>query len=123
MAQPGALKLGLAICVDLRYPMIFQDYVKQGVNIISVSSAFTKPTGKAHWHTLVRARAIECQCFLVAPAQWGDHNDKISTYGHSLIVDPWGDILADAKEGEKLITAELNLDKIEEVRDAVKVFT
>jgi predicted amidohydrolase len=89
--------------------------------VLSISSAFTVPTGKAHWHTLVRARAIENQCYVIASAQWGRHNEKISTFGHSLIVDPWGEILADAGEGEKIIMADLELEKIESIRARLNV--
>ena len=115
-------KLGMSICFDLRFPELYQNYVRQGAQVMTISSAFTKPTGEAHWHILVRARAIECQCFVVATGQWGQHNEKVSTYGHSLIVGPWGEILADAGEGEKLITADIDLDQIELVRKSVKVF-
>lgn len=121
MIKAGALKIGLSICFDLRFPEIYKNYALLGANLMTIPAAFTEPTGKAHWHTLIRARAIECQCFVVAPAQWGKHNDRISTYGHSLIVDPWGEVLADAGKGEKLITAEINLDRIDEVRKSVKV--
>lgn len=115
-------KVGMSICFDLRFPEMYREYSRNhGCNILSISSAFTKPTGKAHWHTLCRARAIENQCYVVAANQWGVHNDKISTYGHSLIIDPWGEILADAGEGEKLITAEINIDRINEVRSRLTV--
>lgn len=114
--------IGLGICFDLRYPEMARDYVKKGAKLLTFSSAFTVPTGKAHWHTLVRARAIENQCFVVACAQWGRHNDRIQTYGHSLVVDPWGEILVDAKEGEGLHFAELDFNRVDEVRSAVKVF-
>jgi predicted amidohydrolase len=122
IVMAGQLKIGLGICFDLRFPEMWREYAYQGVNTLSISSAFTVPTGKAHWHTLVRARAIENQCFVIAAAQWGRHNDRIQTFGHSLIIDPWGEILADGLEGEKLLTAELNLSKIETVRKSVKVF-
>ena len=118
----GAFKLGLSVCFDLRFPMLYQDYVKQGAQVMTISSAFTRPTGAAHWHTLVRARAIETQSFVVACGQWGQHNERISTYGHSLIVGPWGEILSDAGEGEKLIFADIDLTEIETVRASVKVF-
>lgn len=114
-------KLGLSICFDLRFPELFRSYSFAGAEILSISSAFTVPTGKAHWHTLVRARAIENQCYVVAAAQWGVHNEKISTYGHSLIVDPWGEILADAGEGEKVIYAEVDREKLESVRGRLNV--
>jgi predicted amidohydrolase len=114
-------KLGLSICFDLRFPELFRWYSYQGANVLSVSSAFTVPTGKAHWHTLLRARAIENQCYVVASAQWGKHNERISTYGHSLIVDPWGEVLVDAGEGEKIIFADLDLNKLEQVRSRLNV--
>lgn len=114
--------IGLGICFDLRYPEMARDYVHRGANLLTFSSAFTVPTGKAHWHTLVRARAIENQCFVVACAQWGKHNERIQTFGHSLVVDPWGEVLIDAKEGEGLHLLDLNFDRVEEVRSAVKVF-
>jgi predicted amidohydrolase len=113
------LKIGLGICFDVRFSSMAHDYRMNGANILTFSSAFTVPTGKAHWHTLCRARAIENQCFVIAPAQWGQNNERISTYGHSLVIDPWGNILADAGEGEKLISAELNLSQIDEVRNSV----
>lgn len=114
-------KIGLSICFDLRFPELFRTYSHLGANVLSISSAFTVPTGKAHWHTLVRARAIENQCYVIASAQWGQHNEKISTYGHSLIVDPWGEVLADAGEGEKIIFADLSLEKIEGIRARLNV--
>jgi len=122
MITSEEFKIGMSICFDLRYPNIYRDYVLQGANLLSVSSAFTVPTGQAHWHTLLRARAIENQCFVVAAAQWGRHNDKIQTYGHSLIIDPWGTVLADGGAGEKLITAEIDLEQIQKIRKSVKVF-
>lgn len=114
-------KVGLSICFDLRFPELFRKYSSQGANILSISSAFTIPTGKAHWHTLVRARAIENQSYVIASAQWGKHNEKMSTYGHSLIVDPWGEVLADAEEGEKIIFATLDKDKLLQVRARLNV--
>lgn len=117
----GNYRIGLSICFDLRFPELFRSYSHQGANVLSISSAFTVPTGKAHWHTLVRARAIENQCFVIASAQWGQHNDKLSTFGHSLIIDPWGEILADAGEGEKIIFGELSEDKLQSVRSRLNV--
>lgn len=113
--------IGLSICFDLRFPELFRSYSHQGANVLSISSAFTVPTGKAHWHTLVRARAIENQCYVVACGQWGQHNDKLSTFGHSLIVDPWGEIIADAGEGEKIIYGEFDLEKLANVRSRLNV--
>lgn len=114
-------KIGLSICFDLRFPELFRSYSSQGANVLSISSAFTVPTGKAHWHTLVRARAIENQSYVIASAQWGQHNEKMSTFGHSLVVDPWGEIIADAGEGEKIIFADISLEKIEAVRARMNV--
>ncbi|WP_127716570.1 nitrilase-related carbon-nitrogen hydrolase [Halobacteriovorax sp. HLS] len=113
------LAIGLGICFDLRYSEMALAYRKQGANLLTYASAFTVPTGKAHWHTLVRARAIESQCFVIASAQWGANNDKIQTYGHSLIVDPWGEILIDAEQGESIHTCELDLDKVDLSRSQV----
>ncbi len=113
--------IGLSICFDLRFPELFRNYSYQGANVLSISSAFTVPTGKAHWHTLLRARAIENQCYVIASAQWGQHNEKMSTFGHSLIVDPWGEVLADAGEGEKIIYGELEIEKLESIRSRLNV--
>lgn len=116
------IKIGIGICFDLRYPEMARKYVHEGAKILTFASAFTVPTGKAHWATLIRARAIENQCYVVASAQWGRHNDRIQTYGHSMVVDPWGEVLVDAGEGESLHIVDLNMDRIEEVRRSVKVF-
>lgn len=114
-------KLGVAICFDLRFPELFRWYSSQGAQALTISSAFTVPTGKAHWHTLLRARAIENQCYVVASGQWGTHNERIKTYGHSLIIDPWGEVLADAEEGEKIITAEFDKERLKQVRERLDV--
>ena len=121
MIEIGKWKLGLSICFDLRFPELFRSYSAKGANLLSISSAFTVPTGKAHWHTLVRARAIENQSYVVASAQWGKHNDRMTTFGHSLIVDPWGEVIADAGEGEGIIYAELDLERVEQVRNRLNV--
>lgn len=120
--QVGEFKIGLSICFDVRFPEMYRDYsINQGCNLMSVSAAFTVPTGKAHWHSLLRARAIENQSYVVASAQVGKNNEKIQTFGHSLIIDPWGEVLTDAKEEECLITAELDINLVEEVRGRLKV--
>lgn len=121
MIEVEGFKIGLSICFDLRFPELFRSYSSQGANVLSISSAFTVPTGKAHWHTLVRARAIENQSYVIASAQWGKHNEKLSTFGHSLVVDPWGEVLADAEEGEKIVFAELSFDRIKSVRERLDV--
>ncbi len=121
MLELEGFKLGLSICFDLRFPELFRWYSSHGANVLSISAAFTVPTGKAHWHTLLRARAIENQSYVIAPAQWGIHNEKISTFGHSLIVNPWGEILEDAGEGEKIIFAELKLEEVISIRQRLNV--
>lgn len=115
------LKIGMSICFDLRFPEMFRAYSAQGAHLLSISSAFTIPTGKVHWHTLLQARAIENQCYVVAAAQEGVHNEKISTFGHSLIVDPWGKIVANAEKGEKIVTFSLDMEYLSEVRRRILV--
>ena len=115
------IKIGLSICFDLRFPWMYSEYSKKGVDVLSVSSAFTPISGKAHFHILSRARAIESQCFLIAACQWGKHNKYVTTYGHSLVVDPWGEVLADGEYGEKIMIIDLNLDKLNEVRKTIKM--
>ncbi|NBC03744.1 MAG: carbon-nitrogen hydrolase family protein [Bacteroidetes bacterium] len=110
------MKAGLSICYDVRFPELYRELVKQGADILFVPAAFTRPTGKAHWKTLLRARAIENSAFVVAPAQTGKHGKKRETHGHALIIDPWGNILADAGEEPGMAMAELKLDDLKEVR-------
>ena len=113
------VKIGMTICYDLRFPKLFQDLAINGAEIITVPSAFSKNTGKLHWHTLLRARAIETGCFIIAPAQTGTHSHGRKTYGHSLIISPWGKIIADAKKETNLINAKINLDIVKEARLAI----
>ena len=113
------VKIGMTICYDLRFPNLFQDLAINGAEIITVPSAFSKNTGKLHWHTLLRARAIETGCFIIAPAQTGTHCKGRKTYGHSLIISPWGKIIADAKKETNLINAKINLDIVKEARLAI----
>jgi predicted amidohydrolase len=108
--------LGLAICYDLRFPDLFRSLTDAGAKILSVPAAFTVPTGKAHWHVLLRARAIEAGVFVVAAAQGGRHEDGRETYGHSLVIDPWGEILLDMGDGTGLGFAEIDLARVDEVR-------
>lgn len=121
MLKFGEFTLGLAICFDLRFPEMFREYFRRGANVLTISAAFTVPTGKAHWHVLQRARAIENQSYVIASGQWGTHNEKIKTFGHSLIIDPWGEVLADAEEGEKIIFADISMERIKEVRSRLNV--
>lgn len=100
--------LGLSICYDLRFPELYRKLTEMGATVLSVPAAFTFVTGQAHWHTLLRARAIENLAYVIAPGQFGQHSDGRTTYGHSLIVDPWGRIVAEAAEGNCVITADLD---------------
>jgi predicted amidohydrolase len=111
--------LGMTVCYDLRFPYLYRALAQAGADFLSIPAAFTVPTGKAHWHVLQRARAIENGCFVFAPAQWGEHAEGRKTFGHSLIVDPWGEVLADAGEGVGFVTAEIDTAKIAEARRMV----
>ena len=111
--------LGLAICYDLRFPEIFQRLTEAGAQVVAVPAAFTVPTGRAHWEVLLRARAIEAGVFVVAAAQSGRHEDGRGTYGHSLLVGPWGEILLDMGNEIGVGFAEVDLARIDEVRSRV----
>lgn len=111
--------LGHAICYDLRFPKLFRALAKNGAQLIVLPSAFTKTTGKDHWHTLVRARAIENGIFIVAPNACGTNRDHRSTFGHSLVVGPWGGILADGGENENVINCDINLGEVEFAQKAI----
>jgi predicted amidohydrolase len=108
--------IGLSVCYDLRFPELYRRLVNRGARFLVVPAAFTLHTGKDHWHVLLRARAIENQCFVLAPAQQGRHSASRQTYGHSLIVDPWGTVLADCPDGEGVAVAELDLSAQERIR-------
>ncbi|OMJ30905.1 nitrilase [Sphingomonas sp. Sph1(2015)] len=110
-------RLGLAICYDLRFPALFAALTGAGATILSVPAAFTRPTGAAHWHVLLRARAIEAGVHLVAAAQTGEHQDGRATYGHSLVVGPWGEVLLDMGEAAGLGFAEIDPAQVESVRE------
>jgi predicted amidohydrolase len=112
-------RLGMSICYDLRFADLYRALAQAGASFLSIPSAFTVPTGRAHWHVLMRARAIENFCFVFAPAQSGEHAEGRRTYGHSLIVAPWGEILAEAEDGPGFITAAIDVDKVAEARRAV----
>lgn len=115
---PGAT-LGLSICYDLRFSALYEALTGAGADILSIPAAFTVPTGKAHWEILLRARAIEAGAFVVAAAQYGRHADGRSTYGHSMVVDPWGEVMLDMGEGTGIGFCDLDLDKIREVRSRI----
>lgn len=109
-------RLGLSICYDVRFPEHFRALIDRGAEVLTVPSAFTVPTGRAHWHLLCRTRAVENQCFLLAPGQTGHHGGTRASYGHSLIVDPWGEILAEVAEGEGFAAADLDPERLADVR-------
>ncbi|MEM7481648.1 MAG: carbon-nitrogen hydrolase family protein [Acidobacteriota bacterium] len=114
---------GLSVCYDLRFPELYRRLVDQGAHLLTVPAAFTLTTGRAHWLPLLRARAIETQCWVLAPAQHGEHDDKglRESFGHACLVDPWGQVVADAPDGPGLALAEVDLGKAEEVRRGIPV--
>jgi len=124
--QPGARvvsvqtplgRIGMAVCYDLRFPALFDRLGAQGMDILALPAAFTVPTGEAHWHVLVRARAIEALSYVVAAAQWGEHDGGRTTYGHSMIVDPWGRVLAEREAGAGVIMADLDMMALGQLRE------
>jgi predicted amidohydrolase len=112
-------KLGLTICYDLRFPGLFARLAEADADVITVPAAFTVPTGKAHWHVLLRARAIEAGLFVVAAAQVGHHDDGRNTFGHSLVIDPWGEVLLDMGEEPGVGFADIDLKRISDVRGRI----
>src|ERR1700684_3603260 len=109
-------RLGLSVCYDLRFPELYPEPVAQGAEWLAMPAAFTVPTGRAHWETLLRARAIENLCYVVAPAQWGTHSSGRETYGDTLVVDYWGQVLARLPSGIGVITAQFDLERQAETR-------
>lgn len=122
-AKTGFATLGLSICYDVRFPALYQKLAEAGAQIITVPAAFSPVTGAAHWHALLRARAIETGCFVIAPAQTGTHESAThktrSTYGHSLVVSPWGEIILDAGEAPGVYMFELDMDEVARARGKV----
>ena len=117
VAAAGAFRLGLSICYDLRFPALYAALAEAGAQVLAVPAAFTVPTGQAHWHVLLRARAIETGSFVVAAAQGGAHQNGRQTYGHSLVVDPWGRIVAEKADDEPgVLVAEIDLDAVADAR-------
>ncbi|AMK17335.1 putative amidohydrolase [Sphingobium sp. MI1205] len=112
-------RMGLSVCYDLRFPDLYRALTNAGATILSIPAAFTVPTGQAHWHILLRARAIEAGCFVIAAAQTGVHEDARETYGHSLIVDPWGEVVLDMGGVGGLALAEIDVSRVEKVRGRV----
>ena len=109
-------RVGLSICYDLRFPELYRQLVLQGADIFTIPSAFTQVTGEAHWEALIRARAIENLCYVLAPNQGGVHVNGRHTYGHSIIVDPWGTILGQQEDGPGLVVADIDLQRLRQVR-------
>lgn len=122
-AEAGPVRLGLSVCYDIRFPQLYRALARAGAEVLTAPAAFTVPTGRAHWHVLLRARAIETGCFLLAPAQTGTHAAQAGTarrtFGHSLAVGPWGDILADAGEGVGVTLVDLDLSEVARARARV----
>ena len=116
LTHAADLTIGLATCYDLRFPGLFARLAESDADVIAVPAAFTVPTGKAHWHVLLRARAIEAGLFVVAAAQVGHHEDGRMTFGHSLVVDPWGEVLLDMAEEQGVAFADIDLKRISDVR-------
>jgi deaminated glutathione amidase len=116
LADTPAGRMGLTICYDLRFPDLFRVLSHAGATVFSVPAAFTVPTGEAHWHVLLRARAIEAGAFVIAAAQGGNHEDGRATYGHSLVVDPWGEVLLDMGGGTGVGFVDIDLGRVDQVR-------
>ena len=107
---------GMTICYDVRFPALYRKYARMGANVLCVPAAFTRLTGEAHWHTLLRARAIENTCYVLAAAQTGQHYGGRETFGHSVVYDPWGEIVAELPERPGVVVADLKIERINEVR-------
>ena len=128
LTESGGVSLGLTICYDVRFPHLYRALGKAGASVIIVPAAFTFPSGRAHWHVLLRARAIETGSFIIAPAQCGIHADGRRTYGHAMIISPWGDILAEvptdddnaaAGGNDGIIHADLDITSVDRARNAI----
>jgi len=128
LAPVGAFSLGMTICYDLRFPALYRTLAQSGATLLSIPSAFTRPTGAAHWEALLRARAIECAAYVIAPAQTGIHpardgQRQRETYGHSLLVDPWGKVVCDLGDAPGVGVADLDLDTVRRARAKVPSLT
>jgi predicted amidohydrolase len=123
VAEALGWKIGLSVCYDVRFPELYRALTARGADLMAVPAAFTVATGKDHWSVLLRARAIEAQAFVVAPAQWGKHPRGRQTYGKSLIIDPWGEVIAQCSEGEGIAIARLRRDYLDQVRKSLPALT
>ncbi len=123
LAKASIGNIGMTICYDMRFPGLFRMLAQGGAEILTVPAAFTLPTGRAHWHALLRARAIETGCFVLAPAQVGTHDDggnpRRQTYGHSLAISPWGQVLADGGETEGVTFVDIDLNEVVRAREKI----
>lgn len=120
IADMDGIKIGMSICYDVRFPYLYRDLAKARAQILCVPAAFTVPTGQAHWEVLLRARAIETGSFVLAPAQGGEHEGGRITYGHSLIIAPWGEVIAELEHDKPgIIMADLDLDEVSKARQAI----
>jgi predicted amidohydrolase len=116
VAKTDLCSMGLSVCYDLRFPELYRGLASQGAELIFVPSAFTAYTGEAHWETLLRARAIENLAYFIAPDQFGKSAKSFETHGHSMIIDPWGQVIAELPDGPGVITADIDLDYLANVR-------
>jgi deaminated glutathione amidase len=120
LAETEFGKLGMTICYDVRFPHLYRELAQAGASILTIPAAFTRVTGEAHWHILVRARAIETGSFVIAPAQGGKHEDDRETFGHSLIISPWGEVLAEKADDQPgVIVADIELDAVAKARKRI----
>ncbi len=119
LVDEGGFRFGLTICFDMRFSHLYHGLARRGAHVFMVPAAFTRPTGKAHWETMLRARAIEHGCYVVACGQTGSHEDGRATWGHSMVVGPWGDVLLDMGEKEGLAVAELDMNEVHGARQKV----
>ena len=115
-AGAATLRVGLSICYDLRFPELYRALMRPPCDLVCVPAAFTYTTGRAHWELLLRARAVENQCYVIAPAQGGTHENGRRTWGHSMVVDPWGEVIAVQAEGEGVVLAEVDTERLAQVR-------
>ena len=122
LIDTGFARIGLSICYDLRFPALYQSLRQHGADLIVVPAAFTVPTGEAHWRTLLRARAIENQVYIVAPAQCGTHADGRKTWGHSLCIDPWGNVIAELDNEPGIALCPFSAQSLAEIRQKMPVF-
>lgn len=123
VTDTAVARLGLSICYDLRFPELYRHLQQEQAELITVPAAFTKVTGEAHWEVLLRARAIENQCYVIGCGQGGVHNEKRETFGHTMIIDPWGTVLTMLESGEGVVCADLDLENLYEIRRKMPVFS